>query len=127
FTGSYFTSAVPMAAALATLDELEATGGIERMRVMGEMLRDGMVSQAGSHGFEVTYSGPPALPSMSFKADGAGYDRNKLFCGEAAKRGVYLHPRHNWFLSTAHTEEDIRRTLEVTDEAFGVVRKKFGI
>jgi len=126
FTGSYFTSAVPMAAALATLDELEATGGIERMRVMGEMLRDGMVSQARSHGFEVTYSGPPALPYMSFKADGGGYDRNKLFCGEAAKRGVYLHPRHNWFLSAAHTEEDIRRTLEVTDETFGLVRKKFG-
>jgi len=66
------------------------------------------------------------MPYMSFKADHGRHARIKLFCGEAAKRGVYFHPRHNWFLSAAHTEEDIRRTLEVTDEAFAAVRKKFG-
>ncbi len=126
FTGSYFTSAVPMAAAMATLEELEATGGIERMRALGEALRGGMLAQARSRGFEVTWSGPPAMPYMSFKADQGRHGRIKLFCGEAAKRGVYLHPRHNWFLSAAHTEEDIGRTLEVTDEAFAAVRKQFG-
>src|SRR5579862_6017939 len=126
FTGSYFTSAVPMAASLATLDELQATGGIEKMRTLGEMLRDGLLAQAKSAGIEVMWSGPPALPYMSFKADADKHARNKLFCGEAAKHGVYLHPRHNWFLSAAHTEEDIRRTLDVTDAAFGVVKKQFG-
>ena len=39
FTGSYFTSAVPMAASLANLKELQASGGIERMRATGEKLR----------------------------------------------------------------------------------------
>ena len=58
-----------MAAGLATLDELEAIGGIDRMRALGEMLRDGMLAQAHSHGIAVTWSGPPALPYMSFKAD----------------------------------------------------------
>jgi glutamate-1-semialdehyde 2,1-aminomutase len=38
---------------------------------------------------------------------------------------VYLAPRHNWFISAAHTEEDIRQTLEVTGQAFAVVRKQF--
>lgn len=126
FTGSYFTSAVPMAASLATLKELQAGNGVERMRALGEMLRDGLLAQARSHGFEVIYSGPPAMPYMSFKADAGKHARIKLFCGEAAKRGIYLHPRHNWFLSAAHTEEDIRRTLEVTNEAFAAVRKQFG-
>jgi glutamate-1-semialdehyde 2,1-aminomutase len=126
FTGSYFTSAVPMAAALATLAELESTSGIERMHQAGERLRDGMLAQARVHGFDVTWSGPPAIPYMSFKAEQGRHARIKLFCGEAAKRGVYLHPRHNWFLSAAHTDEDIRRTLEVTDEAFSAVRKQFG-
>ncbi len=125
FTGSYFTSAVPMAASLATLDELERTGGIDRMRAMGEMLREGMLAQARSHGFEVTYSGPPAMPYMSFKDDAGKHGRIKLFCGEAAKHGIYLHPRHNWFLSAAHTEDDIGRTLEVTDEAFAAVKRQF--
>ena len=126
FTGSYFTSAVPMAAALACLQELKQSGGIEKMRRTGEMLRDGMLSQARSHGFEVTYSGPPAMPYMTFKADQGKWDRITAFCAYAATHGIFFHPRHNWFLSAAHSEEDLRRTLEVTDEAFKVVRGQFG-
>ena len=41
-----------------------------------------------------------------------------------AAHGVYLHPHHNWFLSAAHSEDDIRRTLEVTDEAFATVDRE---
>lgn len=127
FTGSYFTSAVPMAAALACLTELAAGDGIARMRATGEMLRDGMLAQARSHGIEVNWSGPPSIPWMSFKADGDGkYDRNLLFCGEVARNGVFLAPRHNWFLTTAHTERDIQRTLEATEVGFKAVRAQFG-
>ncbi|HEY2663878.1 MAG TPA: aminotransferase class III-fold pyridoxal phosphate-dependent enzyme [Candidatus Binataceae bacterium] len=126
FTGSYFTSAVPMAAALATLKELEAAGGIARMRASGEMLRDGILAQARSHNLEVTWSGPPAMPFMSFKADGGRFKRSGVFCGEASRRGVYFAPMHNWFLSAAHSERDINRTLEVTDAAFKAVRDQFG-
>jgi glutamate-1-semialdehyde 2,1-aminomutase len=125
FTGSYFTSAVPMAASLATLKELEASGGIDKMRVLGERLRTGMTSQARSHGIKVTYSGPPALPYMTFEGDGDRFDRAKLFCGECSRNGVYFAPRHNWFLSAAHTEADIDRTLEVTDMSFKKVRAQF--
>jgi len=125
FTGSYFTSAVPMAAALACLQELKQSGGIEKMRRTGEMLRDGMLSQARSHGFEVTYSGPPAMPYMTFKADGGKWDRITAFCAYAATHGIFFHPRHNWFLSAAHSEQDLRHTLDVTDAAFKVVRKQF--
>jgi len=37
------------------------------------------------------------------------------------RRGVYLHPRHNMFLSTAHTEADIDFALEATKAAFDVL------
>jgi glutamate-1-semialdehyde 2,1-aminomutase len=47
-------------------------------------------------------------------------------CGEAAAHGAILHPRHNWFLSSAHTEADIDRVLEATDAAFRAVRSEFG-
>ena len=50
FTGSYFTSAVPMAASLANLKELQASGAIERMRASGEKLRAGLLAQARSAG-----------------------------------------------------------------------------
>jgi glutamate-1-semialdehyde 2,1-aminomutase len=41
-------------------------------------------------------------------------------------RGVYLHPKHNMFLSTAHTEADIDEALEATRVAFEVVATRFG-
>ena len=126
FTGSYFTSAVPMAASLACLQELKQSGGIDRMRHIGEMLRDGMLAQARSHGFEVTYSGPPAMPYMTFKADAGKWDRITAFCAYAATHGIFFHPRHNWFISAAHSEHDVRRTLDVTDEAFKAVSQQFG-
>src|SRR5258708_35191266 len=50
FTGSYFTSAVPMAASLATLKELQACGGIEPRRSAGEKLRTGLRAQANRAG-----------------------------------------------------------------------------
>jgi glutamate-1-semialdehyde 2,1-aminomutase len=126
FTGSYFTSAVPMAAALATLKELASSEGIARMRAIGEMLRDGMVSQARSHALEVTWSGPPALPFMSFKADAGKFKRSRVFCAASARSGVYFAPMHNWFLSAAHSERDINQTLEVTNAAFKAVSDQFG-
>jgi glutamate-1-semialdehyde 2,1-aminomutase len=115
-----------MAASLATLKELQAAGGIERMRTIGEMLRAGLIDQARGAGLEVLYSGPPAIPYMTFVADAGHFDRAKVFCGECSRHGVYFAPRHNWFLSAAHTERDIQQTLNVTELAFKVVREQFG-
>ncbi|MBI1817831.1 MAG: aminotransferase class III-fold pyridoxal phosphate-dependent enzyme [Deltaproteobacteria bacterium] len=126
FTGSYFTSAVPMAAALACLKELKASGGIEQMQRTGSLLRRGLEEQSRSHGTGITYSGPAAIPFMSFVADEGGFERNRRFCTECIQRGVYFHPVHNWFLSTAHSEADIRRTLAATDEVFKIVKSEFG-
>jgi glutamate-1-semialdehyde 2,1-aminomutase len=124
FTGSYFTSAVPMAAGLACLRELDASGGIAHMRHVGTLLQRGLEDQARTHGTPVTVSGPPAIPFMTFRDD-TRFERSKLFGAACAARGVYIHPHHNWFLSAAHTEADIQRTLDVTDEAFREIKRHF--
>src|SRR5260370_28234451 len=115
-----------MAASSQNTRELEASGGIERMRATGEKLRAGLLAQARSARLEVTYSGPPALPYMTFKADAGHFDRAKVFAGACSRSGVYFAPRHNWFISAAHTERDIEQTLNVTEQAFDAVRKPFG-
>jgi glutamate-1-semialdehyde 2,1-aminomutase len=120
FTGSYFTSAVPMAAALACLAELETSGAIAHMERAGLLLQRGLEAQASSHGVAIVYSGPPALPFMSFKND-LKFARSRTFAATCAEGGVYLAPYHNWFLSAAHSEKDIDRILQVTDEAFRAV------
>jgi len=40
-----------------------------------------------------------------------------------ARRGIFIHPRHNWFVSAAHTEKDIAQTLDVTNECFRLLNK----
>jgi glutamate-1-semialdehyde 2,1-aminomutase len=123
FTGSYWTSAVPMAAALACLAELEATDAIATMRHLGEKLRDGLQRQAAAHRQEIRYTGPPAIPFMTFAADQGSFERSRPFAAACAARGVYLHPHHNWFLQAALTEKDVALVLDVTEEAFAEVAR----
>lgn len=123
--GTFFSSAIPFAAALATLDEMEAIGAIELMDHLGEMLKDGMLDQADLYGQHVSYSGPNSLPYMTFPSND-GYERGQVFHRECYQRGVFLHPNHNWFLSAAHTEDDIGMTLDATDAAFKRVKSEMG-
>jgi glutamate-1-semialdehyde 2,1-aminomutase len=124
-TGSFWTEAVPMAAAIATIRKLRDTDGIGRMRRMGERFRQGIARQAAAHGVRLHQSGPPQMPVILFDDDG---ERKKgwLFCSEALKRGVYLHAVHTMFLSAAHTEADIDQALAATDEALREVARRFG-
>ncbi len=124
FTGTFWTAAVPMAAAKATIETLRDEGGIEQMDAMGRRFREGLDQQARSLGLAITQSGPPAIPFLTFVND-EGFERNRLFCGECAQRGVFLHPHHNWFLSAAHTEADIDEALGVTEAAFKAVKTQF--
>ena len=107
-----------MAAALACLAELEATDALAHMRRMGTRLRDGMVAQGEHHTLPVHWSGPPALPFMTFRDDEGSFARSRTFAAACAARGVYLHPFHNWFVSAALGDTDVDRILDVTDAAF---------
>lgn len=96
-TGSFWCQAVPMAAALATVKKLHAIDGAERMRRAGERLRRGIQGQADSRGIKIRQSGPPQLPVILFDDD-PDVAKGKLFCVEALKLGVFLHPVHTMFL-----------------------------
>ncbi len=121
FTGTHFFSAVPMAATIATLDVIEEEGIIEKVAKQGALLKKGLISAAEKHGLKVNYTGHDAMPFMSFVGD-QNLELNRLFCGEAAKRGIFFHPHHNWFLSGAHSDEDIEKTLDVSTEALSIVK-----
>jgi glutamate-1-semialdehyde 2,1-aminomutase len=119
-TGSFFTQAVPFAAALATLDVLKTTDGIARMDRAGRRFTDGLARQATRAGLVVTLSGPPAIPFLTFKND-PKLKMSRHFAGACADRGVFIHPTHNWFISAAHTDGDIDEALGVTEAAFAEV------
>jgi len=124
-TGSFWFSAVPMAAAIATINALREEAAIEAMERAGTALRDGIVGQAAAWGIEVNYTGPVQMPYLTFAGD-ENHQLGSLFAAEAVRRGAYIHPRHNWFVSAAMTAEDLELVLAATDQAFGAVRERLG-
>jgi glutamate-1-semialdehyde 2,1-aminomutase len=122
-TGSFWFSAVPMAAAIATITTLREEKAVEAMDRAGSALRDGIQSQAQERGLEIAYTGPAAMPYLSFAGD-QNHELGDVFAAEALRGGVYLHPRHNWFVSAAMTDDDLELALKATSQAFAAVRKR---
>jgi glutamate-1-semialdehyde 2,1-aminomutase len=122
-TGSYWFAAVPMAAALKTLELIRTTAYLEHMQEMGRRLRDGLQQQAAAHGFTLRQTGPVQMPQILFEDD-ADFRFGYAFVEEALDRGVYFHPWHNMFVGAALAEDDVRQTLAATDEALAAVRKR---
>jgi glutamate-1-semialdehyde 2,1-aminomutase len=119
-TGSFWFSAAAMAAAVATIGALRAEGAIAAMDAMGAALRAGIRGQAAARGIEVNYTGPAAMPYLTFAGD-IKHQRASAFAAAAMRQGAYLHPRHNWFISAAMTEADLAMALAATEAAFDTI------
>jgi len=122
-TGSYWFQAIPMAAAIATLKEISSSDYLERTEKTGRLLRDGLAHQAASWGFGLRQTGPVQMPMILFEDDP---DLRLGYCwvAEALTRGVYFHPWHNNFICAALTENDVKLTLDATEEAFEALKKR---
>lgn len=124
WSGTHFYSAGPMAAVIAALTEMKASGAVDHIYKMGVKFMDGLRSAAKLNEVAVNVTGHPAMPFMTFGDDG-NFEKNRFFCGEASKRGIFLHPHHNWFISAALTPQDVDKTIEVADACFKLVAEKY--
>lgn len=124
-TGSYWYQSEPMAGALATLKEHKRINTPKICNEIGSLLLDGLVKIAESYDYDLKISGEPALPYLRITND-ESLMLHQDWCAESTRRGAYFTPHHNWFISTAHTQKDIKKTLEIADEAFKAVKKKYG-
>ncbi|MCK0198136.1 aminotransferase class III-fold pyridoxal phosphate-dependent enzyme [Ancylobacter sp. 6x-1] len=120
-TGSFWFSAVPMAAAVATLKIIRESDYLERLERMGQLLREGLAAQAVAHGFGLRQTGPVTMPQIFF-ADDPEMRLGYFWTAAAVRRGVYLHPYHNMFMNAALSEADIAQVLQATDEAFDLLK-----
>lgn len=120
-TGSFWFSAAPMAASLATLKLIRETDYLERTIALGERLRAGLDEVAGRHGFGLRQTGPAQLPLIMIDDDPTGA-KGYFWNNVLLKRGVYFHPWHNMFMTTAMTEADIDHTVQAADDAFKLLK-----
>ncbi|CAN5676876.1 aminotransferase class III-fold pyridoxal phosphate-dependent enzyme [soil metagenome] len=116
-TGSFWFSAVPMAAGIATVRQAVASNAPAIMEAAGTRLKNGFEEQGRRAGFDVALTGPVQMPLLIF-ADDPDKKKAFAFTDAAVRRGVLMHPWHNMFLSTAHTAEVIDEALEGTQAAF---------
>jgi glutamate-1-semialdehyde 2,1-aminomutase len=129
YSATFHGDTAPMAAALAVLDILDRRDPVDiqsHVWRLGERLIAGLDEIARRHGVPAEAYGEP-LPPMPFlrftHPDPAVNDTvRSTFYAEVLARGVLLHPRHLWFISAAHSDEDVARALAAADEAMAAAR-----
>ncbi len=122
-TGTYWTATVPMVVALAALRLMKEMDVISHMNRIGTRLADGLESIGREFAIPARVSGPPAIPFLTFDDDPDLYS-NQLFCADMTRRGVYLHPHHNWFVSYAHSDADIDETLDKARDSMRLLAER---
>lgn len=131
-SGTFNASVMACAAVMATLDRLTKDPPYEHISTVGEALKTGLNDLARGHSISLNIQGLP----MAFHAgigegpitryedletlDSDGYQR---LVDRLIDAGVWLAGRGIWYVSAAHTLEDVDETLSRIDEAMGEFAK----
>lgn len=129
FGGTYNSNPLVMAAADATLGELSRGNGAiyQHMRQIGRRLKTGLKAVADRNDIPLQVQGPDTFFSTIFSGDPvndfrsgarASVARAVRFRAELLSRGVHIFPytRGLWYISTAHTQEDVEYVLQVIED-----------
>lgn len=122
YTGSYWLSAVPFAAGIATLRKAKALNAVEENAKKGKKLTDGLIEIAKDNGFDLAVTGEPAMFYLRLRNDFESTIMHQEWVAECVKRGVFFTSHHNHFVNAAISDQDIQYTWEVADEAYKIVR-----
>ena len=124
-SATFFPNTFPMVAALVTIKEIELRNGIEFMWKQGKKIVNGFEKLINDYGIEAKMIGMPVIPMLKFtyKSDETNNKCKEIFFGEMIERGIFLHPNHHWFLSLAHTDEDVDDTINAAEFSFTKLKK----
>ena len=123
FTGSYWMSAVPMAAGIACIEKMKRLNLPKILNEQGKKLGDGLIDLGKQYQFDLRVTGVPSLFYLRI-ADDPSMMLHQEWIAECVKRGVFFATHHNHFINYAVTDEVIAETLNVAEEAFRVVRER---
>jgi glutamate-1-semialdehyde 2,1-aminomutase len=126
-TGSFWWTGDAMAAGLATLEIMERDDSLGTMNAWGTKFQEGIAAAAAARGLGVEVTGPPTMPYARFTADDDDRGLADIFTAECGKHGLYLHPRHNWFVSAAMDERDLDQALTAVEAGVDAVASRTNI
>jgi glutamate-1-semialdehyde 2,1-aminomutase len=126
--GTFNGNPICLAAARAVLTELERDGGslLESLRVRGERLKSGIREMADELQLPILINGVGSVFHVSFSNRSSMADYQEFRRSDDKSRsvwielmmnsGIYLLPDGRWYISTAHTDNDIDVTLARVSE-----------
>jgi len=133
-SGTLTGNPIACAAGLATLQILQAPGVYERLHALGQRLAQGL-GQAGADAglamhvlgdgpvLQVVFTDRKPLRNHRDLMD-ADKKRGIAFAHELIRRGVFCTPGGKLYLSLAHSEADLDRTVDIARAAFAAVRER---
>ncbi len=120
-------------AGCAALDVLSQPGVYDRLHRTGSQLRAGIVAAGERHGFAVQTPGEDAVFGVRFTArkplrtwmDLTTADKalGSRWALEMIRRGILVNPNEKIYISIAHSDADVERTLAAADEAFATMAR----
>lgn len=131
-SGTLSGNPIACAAGTAALGELRKPGVYERLHALGRRLRDGMTATAARRGvgLQALGDGPIAQPVFVDPARRITCDRDFAHADgkratrlghELIRQGVFVIPGAKMYLSLAHSDADIARTLAAFDAALAAL------
>ncbi|MBD8134827.1 glutamate-1-semialdehyde 2,1-aminomutase [Peribacillus frigoritolerans] len=131
--GTLSGNPLAMTAGLETLSQLTPESYVEFTR-KGDMLEKGIGAAADKYGVPHTFNRAGSMIGLFFtNEDVVNYDTAKTsdleffasYYREMANQGIYLPPSQfeGLFLSTAHSDEDIEKTIAAAEQAFAKLKK----
>ena len=133
--GTYNANVMSIAAGLATLEELSRDDGqaYRDMTRRGERLMEELPAMARRHGEPVRVFGVGPAFHVAFTDEADIHDYRSFIRTDGARRdrfnarlhseGVRITARGTWFLSAAHSDEDIEESLAAADRAFPALKE----
>jgi glutamate-1-semialdehyde 2,1-aminomutase len=130
--GTLSGNPLAMAAGTATLRELRRRGTYRRLEAKAKALRDGFAAIAADLGIPLYTTAVGAMFGFFFHpgpvenfdhARKANAERFRVFFHAMLERGVYLAPSpfESAFVSTAHSDRDLSRTLDAVRESMALL------
>ncbi len=130
--GTLSGNPVAMAAGIAALTELAKPGVYEMIESKAKKLADGLRVAAEKAGVKVAVNHSASLLTVFFTeqpvdnyaaAMSSDTAKFKVFFQSMLNQGIYLPPSQFecWFVSLAHSDEDLAKTLAAAETAFAAV------
>jgi len=126
-SSTFFPNSLEYIAALKTIEILERDNVLDAIREKGSAFLDSIRASCENYPVGARLSGVPTMFFITFDKDSDGtYKRKRQeFYTHLIRRGVFLQPYHHGYICYRHTEEDLKTTVSVIEEALKDLSERY--